>query len=314
MDKQDNRPEGRDHQQIAISVREAMAAHGLSQAEVARQADMSAAVLSQYLGGTYKGDNEEAGRKLAAWRDGLAAGEVAAGVAERMGVFARTKVAAQIGATLQLAKLGNMVAIAGASGVGKTMALRDFQRGNPAVWYCQFSRDTRSVYSILSEVAVAVGIQEVPARPDVIRREIVGRVERTRGVILCDEAQHLPSDGFEAIRTLHDRAGVGVVFAGHLDLMDKIARLPQVAGRISAPLIIKGAKPSDADALFVAWGLDCRRSRDFLRAFAGRATGLRRIAKAVELALIFASGENAPLSFDHVNRAWTALEGPAQAI
>jgi DNA transposition AAA+ family ATPase len=288
--------------------------HGLSQSQVARQAGMSAAVLSAYLGGTYRGNCEEVGRKLTAWRDGLAENEVAEGAIGRISAFAKTKVAAHILTALKIAKLGKMVSIVGPSGVGKTMALRYFMRSNTNVWYCQFSKDTGSVYSILTEIAVAVGIQEVPARPDIVRREIVARVERTRGVILCDEAQHLPKDGLEAIRSLHDRAGVGIVFCGHPDLADKIARLPQVNGRISAPLRIGGAKPADADALFNSWGLECKESRKFLREFANRPTGLRRIAAAFELATIQALGEDGVVSFDHIESAWAELEGSAQAV
>ena len=207
-----------------------------------------------------------------------------------------------------------MVSIVGTSGVGKTMALKHFQQTNPAVWYCQFSKDTSTVYSILTEVATAVGIVEIPGRPNEVRRDIVAQIERRRGLLLCDEAQHLPPAGFEVIRSLHDRAGVGIVFAGHLDLADKIARLPQVNGRISAPLRISGAKGEDADALFNSWQLDDKRARAFLRRFAGRATGLRRIANAYELAALYAMGEDTTVSHDHIARAWSDLEGPATPV
>ena len=314
MDEAQDKPNGLDHQQIVASVKEVMEQHGLSQSQVARQAGMSPAVLSAYLSGSYRGNCEEVGRKLTAWRDGLAENEVAEGAIGRISAFAKTKVAGYILTTLKIAKLGKMVSIVGPSGVGKTMALRHFMRSNTNVWYVQFSKDTFSPYSVLVEIALAVGIQEVPGRPDIVRREIVARVERTRGVILCDEAQHLSRDGLETIRSIHDRARVGIAFCGHLDLSDKIARLPQVHGRIAAPLRIAGAKPADADALFNSWGLECKDSRKFLRDLAPRPGGLRRIAAIYELATIYAIGEGTSVSFDHIEHAWAELEGSTQAV
>lgn len=313
MEDQESKPIGRDHQQIASMIRETIATRGLSQAEVARQADMSGAVLSEYLSGQYRGNREEVARKLTAWHDGLADGDSLFAVSERIEAFARTPIAMRIQTVLKLAKFGNMVMIVGASGVGKSEAFRNFQQANTAVWYSQFSKDTRSNYAVLTEIAEAVHISDLARSPDKARRQIVGRVERTRGLLLCDEAQHLTPAGLEIVRTIHDRAGIGIALAGHLDLADNVAKLPQVNGRISAPLRIASASPEDADALFDSWGLECKQSRTFLRGYANRATGLRGIAKAFKLATIYAMADSAAVSFDHITRAWSDMNRPAQA-
>lgn len=298
------------HQQIVEAVRQAMAERALPQGDVARQIDMSASALSSFLAGRYKGDNAEMSRKLSAWLAALPAGDGLAGIIARMRAYVATPTALAIRSQAEFAKMvGAVVTVATVPGIGKSITLKSFAEASPAVWYCEFSKDTASVYAVLTEVAEVVGIVEKPQRPDELRRDIVRRIERRQGLLICDEAQHLRPDGFEAIRTLYDRSGVGVLFAGHSDLADKIARLPQLDGRVSAPMRIARAKAADVDALLDAWGSDCRRTREFLRRHVGQAAGLRRIARVHEMAAIDAFGEGVSLSFDHVSRAWASLAG-----
>ena len=224
-------------------------------------------------------------------------------------VYVSTPTSEHILATLMLAKEdGEIVSVSGMPGIGKTQAMERLKSIGTSVWYCQFSDDIGSVFATLTEVAKAVGITEVPSKPDDVRRQIVSRVQGTEGIILCDEAQHLNSKGFEVIRTIHDRSGVAIAFCGHLDLADKIARLPQLSGRITAPLRIGAARAEDADALFDAWGLTDKRSREFLRGFASNPTGLRRIAKAFRLARRMALAAGKPVTFEHVRKAWASLQ------
>ena len=224
-------------------------------------------------------------------------------------VYVPTPTSMQIVATLEFAQEeGEIVSVSGMPGIGKTQSLRQFEGASSPVWYVEFSDDTSSVFATLTEIALALGFNEVPSKPDDVRRQIVRRVKGTKGIILCDEAQHLSTKGFEVIRTIHDRSGVGIALCGHLDLADKIARLPQLAGRITAPLRIGAARAEDADALFDAWGLTDKRSRDYLRRHAANATGLRRIAKAFRIARGMAIGAGTPISFDHIRAAWASLQ------
>ncbi|MGC4409269.1 hypothetical protein D4A92_21475 [Rhizobium rosettiformans] len=224
-------------------------------------------------------------------------------------VYVPTPTSQHILATLEFAKEdGEIVSISGMPGIGKTQSLKQLQQTSRNVWYCEFSDDTSSVFATLTEIAVALGINEVPSKPDDVRRQIVRRVQGSQGIILCDEAQHLNHKGFEVIRTIHDRSGVAIAFCGHLDLADKIARLPQLSGRITAPLRIGAARAEDADALFDAWGLTDKRSREYLRRYAANATGLRRIAKAFRQARRMALGAQKPISFEHIRAAWASLQ------
>lgn len=315
MDMERSNPPGSELQPLIPRIREAMAERSLSQNDVARQIDMSASALSAFLAERYKGDNVEMERKLSTWLNDLPASADLKAIIARIRAFTETPTSREILRTTHLAKtIGAIVTVAATSGVGKSITLNHFEKATPAVWRCQFDPTTKgSAYAVLGEVAKAVGIVELPPRPDTLRRDIVTRIEQRQGLLICDEAQHLSPEGFETIRTLHDRSGVGVLFAGHADLADKVATLPQLDGRVSAPLHIAKAKPADVDALLAAWGCECKRTRSFLRQFAGQATGLRRIARAYELAAIYAFGEGEPLSFEHVQQAWSALAAHTHA-
>lgn len=309
MDKERDTLQRSTLQPLIGRIREAMAERSLSQNDVARQIDMSPSAVSGFLAERYKGDNAEMERKLTAWLNEAPVNPDLDAIISRIQAFTETPTSREILRVVRLAKsIGVIATVAATSGIGKSITLTNFRNLTPAVWYCQFSPDTKgSAYAVLLEVAKAVGIVEPALRPDALRRDIVARIEKRQGLLICDESQHLTNDGFETIRTLHDRAGTGILFAGHADLADRVAKLPQLDGRVSAPLRIAAAKAADVDALLVAWGCECSLTRDFLRQFAGMATGLRRIACVYKLAAIYAFGDGATVSFDHVQKAWNAL-------
>lgn len=233
----------------------------------------------------------------------------------RASAFAETPIARRIAATLDFARHQHViVAVAGGSGVGKSTTLAHYARRHPNVWRCEFNSTSRSPCAVLTVIAEALGLHNLPSRPDVLFGEVKRFLARTRGLLICDEAQHLTKDGFETVRGIFDALGegpdpIGVAFAGHLDLMDKIARLSQLAGRLCAPLRIPAATPADADALFDAWGLRGPTTRQYLRGFAGGSMGLRRIANAYKLAVECAFADGVPVEHHHVRRAWEGLAG-----
>ncbi len=59
-----------EHQALRVEVKAAQAEENLSQAEIARQADVSSAVLSEYLREKYAGDNNAPATALHKWVEG----------------------------------------------------------------------------------------------------------------------------------------------------------------------------------------------------------------------------------------------------
>ncbi|WP_372426928.1 AAA family ATPase [Salinarimonas chemoclinalis] len=206
-----------------------------------------------------------------------------------------------------------IVPIGGRPGVGKTRTLRYYAATTPRVWYVRFSPDTTSVFAVLSEIAEALGLGNLPSQPAPVRRAIVHRLAAGPSLLICDEAQNLTTKGFEEVRAIFDHLedgdGFGMVLAGHLDLLDKVASLPQLAGRAAAELRISEAKPADVDALLAGWGFECEHSRQLLRKQAGQKNGLRRIAKVFASAITLAEAFGADLAFEHIERAWRGFDG-----
>jgi DNA transposition AAA+ family ATPase len=166
------------------------------------------------------------------------------------------------------------------------------------------------VLATLLEIARGVGAYDQSQRPDELRQMIEQQLRWSNTLLICDEAHHLSRDGLRIVKSLNDRTGAGVVLVGHLDLAENIARLPDVAGRIAAPIRFVSATPKDADVLLDAWGVDDKNARAFLRQLARRPTGLRRIAKAYQLAAILAFGEGLPApNLSHLRTAVTNLAG-----
>lgn len=307
------------HQQIVESVRGAMQARGLTQGEVARQAGMSAAVLSSVLSGSYKGNSDEAARKIERWRaDMEVADRLNAGLG-RFDDFVETPTAVKIEHVCTFTRARRIIGlIAGASGVGKSKALRQIPGHHSRAWYCQFKReDGRTVPATLAAIGRAIGLYSTSTRGSTLSGMIVDQVSRTNGLLILDEAQHLRCNSLETVRSIFDASedekgrSVGLVLAGHLDLVDKVAALPQLDGRVGRRLVLPTATEADVDALCEHWELACPQARNLLRSRARDRTGLRRIAKVFELAVSIAAREGTSPTYEHVRSAWRAFDGSA---
>lgn len=230
--------------------------------------------------------------------------------------FAETPTAMRIMAALDEARrTGRMTAVAGVPGVGKTTACKRYLRQHQTVWRCQFTSYTNSTYSVLCQIGRAIGLYELASQSSALGADIEAGLSRADvGLLICDEAQHLTPSGFETVRGIFDAVSdgggqLGVAFVGHSDLMDKIARLPQVSGRISSPLRISSPAEADVDAILSRCGIEDAKVRTFLRQHAGHSTGLRRVIAALRNAVIYAATDGIPLKEAHVRQAWAELVG-----
>lgn len=235
---------------------------------------------------------------------------------DKLDAFAATPTSARVEQTLQRAhRNGVMTAIAGVPGVGKTTTCRRYLEANyQNVWHCQFATYHNSSYSTLAALARALGFYTVPRTPSALGAELENALAGTRGLLICDEAQHLPMSGFEAIRGLYDAHcatsdPIGVAFVGHSELMAKMQRLPQLDGRITWPLRIVGSTAADVDAILSNCGVTDHKVKHFLRQHSTHRAGLRRIVAALRQAIVYAAQDNLPLREAHVRQAWRELAG-----
>jgi DNA transposition AAA+ family ATPase len=301
---------------VRARIRQVMADDGLTLTAIAGEAGVSLATLSAFQLGNYTGRNDRVAADLRRWLDSRAARAAFDRRHRSLDGFVETPTAGRIEHALAFAKGGEMVMVAGRPGVGKTTAVRQFQRRHPNVWICQVSPQMRSVPATLRAIGDAIGLHGLPRDGGMIMKAICQRVERAAGLLVLDEAQHLTDGALEQVQAIWELfrygGGFGVAFVGHRELEGRIGALDHLASRVSAPVIIEGARPEDADALLDAAGIACPRSRDFLRSQAPGRGGLRRIAQACQHALFVAADEaGGEVTFDHVRRVWTHLSGRA---
>jgi DNA transposition AAA+ family ATPase len=301
---------------VRARVRQIMAEEGLSLTAVAGEAGVHLSTVSAFMADNYMGNKARIGAELVKWADGRARRAAFHRRHRSLEGFIETPTAARIERALAFAKGGEMVMISGRPGVGKTTAARRFQDTHTNVWICQITPSMRSVPATLRAIGAAIGLHGMPRDGSAMMEAICQRVERAAGLLILDEAQHLTDAALNQVQALWELfrygGGLGVAFVGHRELEGRIGALEHLASRVSAPVIIEGARPEDADALLDAAGIGCPRSRDFLRTQAQGRGGLRRIAQACQHALFVAADEaGGEVTFDHVGGAWKYLSGRA---
>ena len=181
---------------VSIAVRdrveEAIARDGLSQATIARETGLSSATVSQYLGGTYKGNIPEIERKLRKWLDSRSRRTEMLTAMPPAPDYFPSPSALKIGGALeylqQAADLGNIIA---GPGVGKTSAAREQVRHAPNCWLATMTPDCSSVVMMLNEICDAIGVHPEYGRgARSMRIAICSKLRGSRGLLIIDEAQH----------------------------------------------------------------------------------------------------------------------------
>lgn len=179
---------------------------GLSQAAVAKQLVKSPTTINQYLKGTYQGDVaaiDDAVAELVARHElkGVSAG------------FVETQSARRILEVCTMAhRMGCMNMVIGDAGLGKTAALKQYAATTKNVLLIE-TDTTYSVRMLLSEICRALGITAPRGNPAMMAA-IIDKLKDSRRVLIIDEAELLNYRALETIRRIHDKAGIGVVFAG----------------------------------------------------------------------------------------------------
>lgn len=294
-------------------VRAEIAREGLSQAAAAAGIGISDAALSQWLRGKYEGDSAAVAEKAGRWL---------ATQSERRDLLARspappewadTPLAKRAMAALAHAHLAaDMCAVYGAPGLGKTLAARRYAGLRPNVWIATATRATRSVTGTLRQVADAMQLRSVPRRAADLEAAAVERLRGSGGLLIVDEAQHLPTASLEELRSLHDASACGLALVGSDPLWLRLSagrhpELAQLYSRVGKRVRLGGVTAADVAALLSAWGLQEAGLEFHAGAIAARPGGLRSLVKALSLARSAAASK--PVRPLHLRAAWRDLAG-----
>lgn len=269
---------------------------GKSQRDISRESGLSTSVISQFLSGTYSGDNKEVANTLSKYL------RVAK---DRLNSQHSTAFNENLYNTQNVLYACNhahiendIVLVCGDAGAGKTTALKLYAAENTGVIMVTCNSCTRSATAVLKLILNNLGIQSIN-RKEILMNKLLERLRGTHYLIILDEADHLTLDALQAVRNLNDSAGVGIVLSGN----DKIYRqmysgqrgyeFDQIRTRIIVrKRVINSYTPEEIERIFVNAPSDCI---PYIMNLACRES-LRTAIKIFNLALEYAKAMNSKIT------------------
>lgn len=274
------------------------------------QSSRSYTTVNQLLNGNYKADPTAMVQKLANW---LTARDQRADAPRDPG-FVMTETAKQIMADMGYAlTTQSIVIIHGISGVGKTTALREFQRNNNNVWVITTSPSRATMTECLYELAMELGMENAPRLRGPLARALRRRLRNTKGLIVVDEADHVDRPTLEELRILAEEVEVGLVLVGNSRVYTQLTGGPRsedfarLFSRIAMKRALTKAKKADVLAFASAWNITGAAELDLLLRISERPGALRLVSKNLKLAVMYSGGE--PLTEQILLHTFNKLEG-----
>lgn len=282
----------------------------VTQAQIAKEIGVSGSTVNQLLNGNYKADPTAMLQKLANW---LTARDQRADAPRDPG-FVMTETAKQIMADMGYAlTTQSIVIIHGISGVGKTTALREFQRNNNNVWVITTSPSRATMTECLYELAMELGMENAPRLRGPLARALRRRLRNTKGLIVVDEADHVDRPTLEELRILAEEVEVGLVLVGNSRVYTQLTGGPRsedfarLFSRIAMKRALTKAKKADVLAFASAWNITGAAELDLLLRISERPGALRLVSKNLKLAVMYSGGE--PLTEQILLHTFNKLEG-----
>lgn len=311
------RAEADDSRDLLTEVIEIQADSRLSQKAISKEIGISDTALSQWRNGIYPvKDLRKIESQIARWVDSYRERALSARSLPEAPAWVQTPSADRVLAALGYAQIaGDIAVVYGGAGLGKTTAIRQYQRTAPNVWHATMTPATATVVPALEEVADALGIKEITGGAARIQRAIVRRLLGTQGLLVIDEAQHLGVAALDAMRALHDATNVGLALVGNEAVYarmtggNRAAYLDRLYSRIGKRVRLTRSTQADVTAVIAAWNINAKECRQVLHEIASKPGGLRGLTKVLRLASMFAVGAQREVNCDDIRHAWRDLGG-----
>ena len=232
----------------------------LNKMQIAKKTGKSSAVISQYLNNKYPaGIAGEALNNITKSINELIRQieyKIKNNI-ETVELFTDTTVSEDIFNTLEIAQNSvDMAIIQGASGIGKTYALKKFAKENPSMIYIYVLAGT-TLMSLINELSEKLGIREIKkteGRRSAALKEIIAKLKGTERMLVFDEAQRLSFNCLEMLRDISENAGISIILSGQETLYKNIIgssniRYDQLIGRFGLYKKLSGINEYDGDNL-----------------------------------------------------------------
>ena len=290
---------------LCFQLENSMKQNGKTQAQTARQLGISKTTLSLFLSGSYAGNNEEIAEKIKQY---LSLDTVRESLAKEPEICLTLSNTEQILEKVHIAHATNdILLLYGSAGCGKTTALKYYAKNNNGVVYVEADVTTNSHRSILSLILESLGEQPKGATSDMMRM-LIAKLKDTDKLIIIDEAQHLTTKTFDAIRALNDKAHVGIVYSGNPSILNRMygrsaEELDQVHSRIGYQCPLKNNYSlNDIEMVFKKQNLP-QNCIQYLHKVSTRKGGLRVMVKQYKLAANIAIALNEEFKTEFLDEA-----------
>jgi DNA transposition AAA+ family ATPase len=311
-----NKPTSKHDDALIAEVRQIMETETLSQTALSQLTGVGKARLSQWLNGVYKGSVPTIEESIRRWLDSRQTATTLEGQMPTAPEWVETPSARAVLSALSFAQMAEAVSVVyGGAGVGKTTTLARYKQQSPNVWVVTATPAVSAPGPILTRIAQALGIRSTGA-VHMVEANIIERVRETRGLLVIDEAQHLTHRALDAIRSIHDAAGIGLALVGNEIVYSQLTGgsrsvgFAQLFSRVAKRVRLSRAKDADVTALLEAWGITDKEARQLCLGIGRRPGALRGLSQTLRLASMFAaaSGTNRP-GVEHIRDAWKDLGG-----
>lgn len=288
-------------EQARHELAEFMEQSGKTQAQIARETSLSTATVSQFLNGTYNGDNEKTAAALIKYLK-VAQEQIRQTTTETFYRDLRNTVIS-MGAADYAHKKREIVLLSGAAGAGKTTALKHYVEETTGVIFITANSCMTSASAILGAITEKMG-RTPKSKKQLLMKELVNALQGSNRLIIIDEADHLTFSALQALRNLNDEAGVGILLAGNDRIYNqmvcgvKSSEFDQLRTRIFArPKVCNEYTIDEIKGIF---GIDDLDSVKLLLEVA-QAQSLRTARKMYNAAVELARMKKQPLRAAHLN-------------
>lgn len=209
------------YNELIAKIKDYMELSGKTQKQIAKECDISNAVLSQFFSGSYKGNNEKVADTLQKYLEQVENNRIHV---ERVAFNPELQNTQNIFLACDIARnTQSIVVICGDAGAGKTTALNYYKESTVGTILLTCSVCITSIYLLLKQIVEACGGDVGFARNKYdLFHWLVQKLTDSNRLLIIDEADCLNFEELQILRELSDQAGIGIVLSGNSVIYERM--------------------------------------------------------------------------------------------